>query len=72
MDALARLRDISIWFAPWHCQGVSAKNFSRPYAIVNNGIFSIIAAMTEARLSAFLTVKFFYSRRKNFRWSFEG
>ena len=33
MDALARLRDISIWFAPWHCQEVSAKNF---WSVISN------------------------------------
>jgi hypothetical protein len=27
MDPLARLRDTSIWFELWHCQGVTAKIF---------------------------------------------
>jgi hypothetical protein len=33
LDTQARLRDISIWFAHWHCQGGSAKNFSEAYHI---------------------------------------
>ena len=36
MDPLARLRDTSIWFELWHCQGVSAKIFIRHIILISN------------------------------------